>query len=410
MKRFICLFVALLAAAMLNGCGNKSASADAAPDFKATPGDGQVTLTWTAAPDVDYWLFYATGTSVTTANWLQIGGRAVVSATSPYSITGLTNNTAYSFTMNGRKNGGPGGPGAATQVVTPRFAGTNWSVGTPVGTGRLNGVSALGASNVIVGANGVIFAGAAGAATAQTNPAAPLDLNAVAYGGSGFVAVGAAGAALFTTDAVTWTTKSTGTTADLYALTTPGSGAFVAVGAAGTTVYSADGNTWGTPVVAGNRALYAVSYGVGRYVAVGAAGTIVTSTDGTTWVAATSGTSNDLRGVGYGALLTTTGTGAAAVTSTTNIFVATGVAGTILTSADGLTWTVRTPLSATTMNAVTFGGQFVAVGNAGSIYTSLDGATWTRQTSGTSNDLTALARTTSGYVAVGAQGAYLSSF
>ena len=92
------------------------------------------------------------------------------------------------------------------------------------------------------------------------------------------------------------------------------------------------------------------------------------------------------------------------------MFVAIGAAGTVLTSSDGLTWTPRSAISANTMNAVAFGGQFVAVGNAGSIYTSLDGITWQAQASGTVNDLTALVRTSSGYLAVGAAGTNLTSF
>ena len=83
---------------------------------------------------------------------------------------------------------------------------------------------------------------------------------------------------------------------------------------------------------------------------------------------------------------------------------------TLLTSSDGLTWTARAPISPTTMNAVSFGGQFVSVGNAGKIYTSLDGISWTAQVSGTTNDLTALLRTATGYTAVGAAGTVLTSF
>lgn len=410
MKRFVLLMASIAISALLNGCSSKSGSADAAPDFRAIAGDGAVTLVWTAAPDVEYWLFYASGSAVTTSNWLSIGGRAVTNATSPHIITGLVNGTTYSFTMNGRKHGGPGGPGAPTQVVTPRFAGSNWAVGAPLGTGKLNGVSAASTTNVIVGAGGSIFAGLAGATpTAKINPSAPADLNAVLTGSLGFVSVGAAGTVVFSADSTTWTTKTSGTVADLYALATRGAGAFVAVGAAGTIISSVDGSTWLAATSATTKHLYAATYGNGRYVAVGAQGTVVTSTDGAAWQAVAVNTTNDLRGVALGTFVATTGTGTTATTTTTNVFVAIGAAGTVLTSPDGLVWTLQAPISTNNMNAIAFSGQFVAVGNAGSIYTSADGISWQARSSGTVNDLTALSRTSTGYTVVGAAGTNLTS-
>lgn len=411
MKRFVLLIAALAISAMLSSCNKSSVSADAPPDFKAIPGDASVTLVWTAAPDVEYWLFYGAGSGITSTNWASNGGKAVINVKSPYTISGLVNNNTYSFTMNGRKNGGPGGAGAPTQVVQPRFAGTVWTTAAALGTGKLSGISALSTSNVIVGAGGTIFTSAGGAAaTAQTNPSAPADLNAVTYATLGFVTVGAAGTVVLSVDGITWTSKTSGTVADLYGVTTPGAGSYVAVGAAGTIIFSADGSTWTTRTSATTQALYAATYGVGRYVAVGAGGTIVSSTDGTTWLAAAVNTPNDLRAVALGTFLTTTGTGTTAVTTTSNIFVATGAAGSLLTSSDGLTWTLRAPISPATINAVAFSGQFVAVGSAGNIYTSADGISWQVRVSGTTNDLNALARTSSGYTAVGAAGTNLTSF
>lgn len=410
MKRFAILVASLAIMAVLNGCSSNASSADPAPDFKAVAGDGAVTLTWTMEPDVEYWLFYAVGDSVTTANWLSTGGHAITNTKSPYTIAGLVNGIKYSFTMNGRKNGGPGGPGAPTQVVTPRFAGASWTVGTPLGSGKLNGASAVASSNIIVGSGGAIYASIAGAAAAaQTNPAAPADLNAVAYNGLGFVAVGAAGTAVFSADATTWVTRTSGTVADLYGVASVGSGSAVAVGAGGTIINSADGATWAAASSATAQNLYAVTYGNGMYVAVGAGGTVVTSTDGATWKAVAVNTTRDLRGVTFGILIITTGTGTAATTTSTNIFVATGAAGTVLTSNDGATWTVRPPMSTNNINAVAFGGQFVAVGNAGSIYTSADGSSWQAQTSGTVNDLTAITRTSNGYIALGTAGTNLTA-
>lgn len=411
MKRFVLLIASVAISAMLSSCNKSSVSADAPPDFRAIAGDTSVTLVWTAAPDVEYWLFYGAGSGITSTNWASTGGKAVINVRSPYTISGLVNSNTYSFTINGRKNGGPGGAGAPTQVVQPRFAGNNWTVATALGTGKLSGISALSTTTVIVGAGGTIFSIASGAAaTAQTNPSAPANLNAITYASLGFITVGAAGTVVFSADGTTWTSKTSGTLADLYGVTTPGTGSYVAVGAAGTIIFSTDGSTWTTPTSATTQALYAATYGAGRYVAVGAGGTIVSSTDGATWVAAAVNTTNDLRAVTLGTFVTTTGTGTTATTTTNNIFVAIGAAGTLLTSSDGLTWTLRAPISPATMNAVAFSGQFVAVGNAGSIYTSADGLSWQAQVSGTANDLNALVRISSGYTAVGAAGTNLTSF
>jgi Fibronectin type III domain len=396
-------FVFAVLLASCNGVGSSGSSADAPPDLRATAGDSQVTLTWTPQPDVEYWLFYAQGTGVTTSNWASIGGRAVVNVSSPYVLSGLVNGTTYSFTINGRKKGGPGGPGAPTQVAAPRLAGSQWSAGPALGTGTLNGVAAgaitAGNSTVAVGNGGAIYSAIAGAApVVRTNPAGAADLNAIAFGSSGYVTVGAAGTILLSTDAIAWTAQTSNTTNTLYGIVNNGAAGFVAVGAGGTVLNSADGKTWTAATSGTTNDLYAVTLGSGRYVAVGKNGTLITSTDTTTWTAATLATTSDLRGVVVGS------------NGTATLFVAVGAAGTLFTSTDGTTWTKQTPISANNFAAVIYGGQFVSVGNAGSIYTSTDGITWTSQTSGTTSDLKGVTRSSAGYTAVGAAGTNLFSF
>lgn len=415
MKKLALLLASLAVALLAGGCASKGSSADAPQDFRVVAGDASAIVTWTAAPDVEYWLFYGPGSGITTTNWTTTtGGTAIPKVSSPHVVTGLVNGTTYSFTINARKNGGPGGSGAPTQVVVPMLAGANWTVGAPLGAGGLNGIAVgnvlTGSAHVAVGTGGAIFTSINGAATTTpTNPAAPADLNAVWYSTLGFVAVGANGTIVYSADATTWTTQTSGTTANLYGLTSIGTGGFVAVGAAGTIVNSASGTSWilaGTPVTPND--LYAATFGNNKYVAVGANGTILTSTDTVTWTAATSGTSRDLRGVAFAALPSET-----PITSSTiytYVFVAVGPAGTVLTSNDGATWTTRPPISTNDLTAVVYGGQFVAVSKGGGIFTSPDGITWQARTSGTTNDLAAVARTLSGYTAVGAAGTNVSSF
>ena len=411
MKKLALLLASLALTLLAGGCGSQGSSADPPADFKVVAGDASATVTWTAEPDVDYWIFYGPGEGITSTNWSTSRGAALPNATSPFVVTGLVNGSTYSFSINGRKGGGPGGPGAPTQVVVPTLAGGNWAVGAPLGTARINGIAAGtgtgGFSTVAVGANGAIFSSVKGAATTTpANPAAPADLYAALYGPQGFVVAGANGTVLTSVDATTWTAQASGTTAALYGGAGLLTGGYVAVGEAGTILTSGTGTTWVAAASGTTNALYAATYGNNLFVVVGAGGVVLTSTDGATWQAVPSGTANDLRGVTYAALTTTTSD----VTVVTNLYLAVGAAGTVLTSSDGLTWTVHAPISARDLSAVVYSGQFVAVGKAGGIYTSVDGVTWSARTSGTDKDLTAVARTLSGYTAVGDAGTNVSSF
>jgi hypothetical protein len=103
---------------------------------------------------------------------------------------------------------------------------------------------------------------------------------------------------------------------------------------------------------------------------VGGYGTILTSPDGITWTMRSSGTDYFLGGVTYGA----------------DTFVAVGDNGgwgTILTSPDGIIWTMRSSETTELLSGVTYGaGTFVAVGAYGTILqsdpegTELQCSTW----------------------------------
>ena len=112
-----------------------------------------------------------------------------------------------------------------------------------------------------------------------------------------------------------------------------------------------------------------------QFVAVGGAGTIVTSPNGIAWTVRTTPNSTaNLTGIAW---------------SSTAGFVVVGVSGYHLTSPDGITWTRGSDLSGT-MNAVVWTGtQFVTVGTSpfvGSlampVFTSPDGITWTTRSAG----------------------------
>jgi phospholipase/lecithinase/hemolysin len=156
-------------------------------------------------------------------------------------------------------------------------------------------------------------------------------------------------------------------------------------------------DTWTliNPLPTGNH-LSAITYGNGQFVAVGDLGTIVTSADGLTWAERHSGTTNGLTTIAYG----------------NGRFVAAG-AGVIVTSADGVNWIVRPFLGNGGLfntSAIVYGnGQFVAWEQADSgkpgILTSIDGVEWQWAFWPLDSNIFAIAHGDGQFVAVGASSA-----
>src|SRR5512139_3890432 len=123
MKRLIAGIVAIAAVLVLAGCGSGGSSASPPTDVAVVPGDGYVTATWTMSPGVDYWIFYApiSGNLIPEACGTSIVCVIKVHAVSPQVLSGLVNGATYSFTINGRTDGGPGGPGSASVAAVPRL-------------------------------------------------------------------------------------------------------------------------------------------------------------------------------------------------------------------------------------------------------------------------------------------------
>jgi hypothetical protein len=160
-----------------------------------------------------------------------------------------------------------------------------------------------------------------------------------------------------------WVVQSTGAANDLRAMVYSGT-KFCAVGNGGQILTSLDGRSWTAQTPAGGFAgvFYGVAYGAGVFVAVGASGQIQRSADGVTWAVSTpgGGYANEFFGVHFAA----------------GLFVAVGTL-TIQTSPDGITWTER--LQPTVLYGVYHDGSglWCAVGGAGKIYTSANGTSWT---------------------------------
>ena len=208
-----------------------------------------------------------------------------------------------------------------------------------------------------------------------------------------FVSVGDNGTILTSSDGVTWTSRTSGTTKTLTTVSFTNS-IFTTVGESGTILTSSDGSTWISKTSGTSNWLIGATYGNGVYVVTGRNGTILTSSDGVTWTSTTSGTTVNLSEVIYA----------------NNLFVALGDSGTILTSSDGVTWTSTT--SGTTQNLseiIYANNNFVIVGSGGTILTSSDGVTWTSRTSGTTNWLSGAAYGNNIYVITGNSGTILTS-
>jgi hypothetical protein len=98
-------------------------------------------------------------------------------------------------------------------------------------------------------------------------------------------------------------------------------------------------------------------------VAVGENGTIVYSADGISWAAASSGTGQTLRGVFFDGATT---------------WVAAGQGGTIVNSSDSVTWSAQVSGNTDALWGTTFqGGQWIVAGGAGRVVTSPDSVSWT---------------------------------
>jgi hypothetical protein len=419
------LLIALLASLFIAGCGSSGKSAEApTAGMTLVPGDGIITASWAMSPGVDYWLFYAPSASITTSNWANIpGSQSLINVGSPHLVTGLVNGIVYSFTVNGRTNGGPGGDGTPSVSAIPRLAGTAtsiltapWTAGTALGANDLLGLT-YGSTLVAVGAGGVVYSSPDGVAwTRNTSAAVSANvnkLNAASYSGN-YYAVGDGGVILYSADAITWTAAVSSGMAPANKLNavTAVPGRVVAVGAGGRIITSTDGTNWTAAANSGTvttNDLYAVTFNGTQWIAVGAQGTVLTSTDGTanTWTLLRSNAAFDqLKGITIGTNATT---GAV-------VYVAVGANGALVTSPDAATWTAQTAIGTGTLNAVTAvtngitqgsGTQFVAVGANGIIYTSIDAATWTAQPSTTVSNLNAVVHFGYDYEVVGAAGVNL---
>jgi hypothetical protein len=179
--------------------------------------------------------------------------------------------------------------------------GVTWSYPTSAGWGLyLGDITYGGGQFVALGERdspSAVLTSADGVSWATHEIGAPDNLLDVTYGNGRFVALGSFGTNLTSADGTNWTRVPSGTDASLNAITY-GRGQFVAVGDA--VVTSPDGLNWLQRTAYMDSSLYDITYGSGEFVAVGISGSILSSADGIYWQRRSSGTDRNLWGVAYG--------------------------------------------------------------------------------------------------------------
>jgi hypothetical protein len=320
-----------------------------------------------------------------------------------------------------------------------------------------NGVSLLEITND-AGSN--VVEGVQATASVWTNrtAAAANNWRAIAYGNGILVAVAYSGTGnrvMTSTDGITWTSRASAADNDWYGLTF-GNGLFVAVaqtgvGSGNRVMTSPDGITWTTRTSAADSSWHSVTYGNGLFVAVGSSTTslvqgVMISSDGINWSIPSGVPASDSRwwNVIYGnglfvavaigpssnkRVMTSpdgiTWTLRASALDTTDwystvyakgLFVTVGATSStqnVMTSPDGYTWTLRSGATSNTWRAVTYGnGLFVAVsldGTSTRAMTSPDGITWTTRTSASNDAWRALTFYNQFFVSVSIDGTVMTS-
>lgn len=262
---------------------------------------------------------------------------------------------------------------------------------------QFNSFAYLNNNYVIVGELGAIYTSTDAYSWTSRSSGVTATLNDVAFGASTYVAVGNSGAVRTSTNLTTWTGVTVGTQ-NINGIVFANS-VFVHV-AAGKIRSSTNGTTWTDRLTIGNI-FYGVAFGGNKFIAVGELGAIYDGgSAGTTWTARTSGTTSNLNHV----------------THDGTQFIAVGAGGVVVTSTDGITWAAATSPAAVNLLGNAYSpefGVYVAVGAGGVIYstTAITGltTTWTTRTSGITTNINCVNWTGIQFGAVGDSGKILLS-
>jgi hypothetical protein len=264
-------------------------------------------------------------------------------------------------------------------------------------------------------------------------------INFIATNGS--IYVGVAGSSIFSsTDGIFWTSRPSGVASTINSVIFANS-LFVVVSNNGTIVTSTDGITWTVrpvpPHFSAAPILTSAAFGAGLWVVVGSNGYIITSPDGITWTQQSTplggginfntvifggttfvvGTTNNTRfegvlystdAINWTVRTLTVSTSVSNLSYQNSLFIlAAGNA--LYSSTDGITWTLRNTFGSTVNSLVYNAGLSLYIaGVATAVTTSPDLVTWTTRATSPGSVL-CVANLTSGLVAVGSLGAFLTS-
>jgi len=343
----------------------------------------------------------------------------------------------YSMTWTGSQFVAVGGALDQPSVLTSPD-GAAWTARTPADSSDLFSVLSAGGRLIAFGDFGAIETSGDGTVWTGGDPRFP-NLSSLAWNGNLFAAVGDSGAILTSRDGVAWTRAVSGTKRSLRGIAWSGSG-FAAVGDS-CLLSSPDGIAWTDRTAPGSIGLYMtkVIWAGNQFVAVGSA--VYTSPDGSAWTFKAYGPKTSI--AWNGSRLVTVGTqspsGYVLSTSTDGgdtwdnpyptsktlndvtwagtRWIAVGMDGTVVTSADGKAWTVRDAgLGPILFQSITWTGSLaIATGfdestfMAGANYTSPDGLAWSAVASGTDMNINCIISAGSRLAAVGDAGLFLTS-
>ncbi|MEZ5275474.1 MAG: hypothetical protein R3F07_03725 [Opitutaceae bacterium] len=328
--------------------------------------------------------------------FVAVGGVPNSSATvltSPDGTTWTTRTTPVSQFLTGAAHDGTNyvAVGEAGTIISSSDAVT-WTARASLTFEALESVTFANSQFVVVGFGGTILTSPDGILwTPRTGDGILLS---VEYGNGRYLAIGFS-IVLSSTDGISWTELSDGTTAVLNSLTA-GNEMYVAVGEDGTLLSSVSGLLWAEHDSTTTEDLYEAASGNGTYVATGASGVIIQSTDAMTWAAATNPAPipNAID----------------ALTYASNQYVAVDSTGAVMTSPDGLSWTASGNVGFIQPRAITYGNSaYVVAGASGNMRYSTNGTTWSPVTSGTTRTILDVTHGLAGFVAVGQQGIALRS-
>jgi len=325
-------------------------------------------------------------TSVTTATGYRLyrGSSMIYEGTSrSYADTGLAAGTEYCYTVfafNGAGNGPESTPVCSTtQSDSPECGDWEW-VNNGATNQHLFGVTWGAGQFVAVGTGGAIVTSPDGVTWSTQSSGSQEFLVRVAYGSGRFVVVGHNGTVLTSNNGVSWSPSSVATSENLVDVAWVNN-TFIATGTGGVIFESATGVSWAPRSSGTNYVLNGASWTGSKYVIVGsedyfADGIVLVGNTTSSLTVWPNGQPVD------GALFNNASEG-------DGVSVAVGRSGYIL-YIDPNTSTPTTVMSPTTDDLYAVDvhmGRHTAVGYSGVVLTSADGLIWTMESSGTSRAL-----------------------